>query len=191
MDQSEQHLRLEMERLHHECFGWALACCRQNREEAAETLQTVYLKVLEKRAKFEGHGEFKSWLFGVIRRTASERRRKEWRRTEVMTRFQESPLSTTAEEIPDPSDHAHSHERTEQFRALLAKLPDRQREVLHLVYYHDLTITEAAKSMEVSVGAARKHYDRAKRRLGQLLSDTNESPDCRNRSLQDPITDGN
>lgn len=191
MDQSEQHLRLEMERLHHESFGWALACCRHNREEAAETLQTVYLKVLEKRARFEGHGEFKSWLFGVIRRTASERRRKEWRRTVVMTHFQETPLSTKAEEIPDPSDLAHSHERTEQFRTLLAQLPDRQREVLHLVYYHDLTITEAARSMEVSVGSARKHYHRAKKRLGQLLSENDKSTDCGNQSLQDPITDGN
>jgi hypothetical protein len=40
-------LKAELEKLHQASFGWALHCCRHNRAEAEEVLQTVYLKILQ------------------------------------------------------------------------------------------------------------------------------------------------
>ncbi|MGZ3502550.1 MAG: RNA polymerase sigma factor [Gemmatimonadaceae bacterium] len=96
-------LKRELERAHADCFGWAMACCRRDRDDAEEVLQTVYLTVLDGRARAA-----------------------------------------------------------------------RQREVLQLVFYHDLTVDEAATVMGVSVGSARTHYARGKARLATLLGNSKE-----------------
>lgn len=182
----------EMGRLHPESYGWAMACCRHDAEEAADTLQTVYLKVLQSQARFEGRGEFKTWLFGVIRRTASERRRQQWRRNLALLRFAESGISTTASASDPviPSEHAASRERSDQFRALLNRLPERQRQVLHLIYYQQLSVSQAAEAMGISLGSARQHFDRAKKRLAQYWNGGTESPPFARTQPQHSATDG-
>jgi RNA polymerase sigma-70 factor (ECF subfamily) len=48
-------------------------------------------------------------------------------------------------------------------------LPTRQREVLHLVFYAELTLEDTAIALDVSVGSVRTHYHRGKKRLSVLL----------------------
>jgi RNA polymerase sigma factor (sigma-70 family) len=55
-------------------------------------------------------------------------------------------------------------------RQALGRLAVRQREVLDLVFFHGLTIEEAAQVMGVALGTARVHYQRGKRRLLALLA---------------------
>lgn len=156
MDTSE--LRAQLEQLHPVSFGWALACCSRNPMEAEDILQTAYLKVLDGRARFDGRAAFKTWLFAVIRRTAADERRRQWLRRLRLVEYR-----------PERDDLAQPAPRSEMLDTALAQLPRRQREVLHLVFYQDLTIEEAAGVMGVSVGSARTHYERGKQRLRELL----------------------
>ncbi len=128
----------------------------------------AYQKVLDGRARFEGRSSFKTWIFGVIRLTALDQRRRDWRR---WIRF--APLAE-AENRADGSaaapDRLAAFERCAEVRFALDGLAARQAEVLRLVFYHDLTLDEAAVAMGVSAGTARTHYERGKERLRRRLA---------------------
>ena len=150
-------LEHELEVLHPANFAWSLACCRRNREDAEEVLQTVYVKVLEGSARFDGHSSLKTWLFAVIRRSAAAFYRRRSIRDALLLRFFDRTDS-----VDPTSSEPHL------LRAIHA-LPQRQREILELVFYHDMTVDTAAGVMGVSAGTARVHYDRAKKRMRELL----------------------
>ena len=152
-------LEYELERLHAASFGWALGCCGRNRDDAEEVLQTVYVKVLDGKAKFGGRSSLKTWLFAVIRRTAMAQRRTRWIRNLAMLRMPP----------PEPVVQRHSDE-AKSLIAALGKLARRQREVLELVFYHDMTVEEAGAALRISAGSARVHYARGKKRLEALLA---------------------
>ena len=162
------NLHEELERLHADCAGWALACCVFDRSEADDVLQSSYLKVLDGRAVYRARSSFKTWLFGVIRRTAVEHRRRR-----AMRRFF-APKSldgvAVAHPGPDAVSQLVSTEDTARLARALGLLPSRQREVLHLVFYQELTIEESAQVLAVSLGTARTHYERGKARLRTLLA---------------------
>jgi len=167
----EVGLRLQLERVHTDCFGWAMACCGRNRDDAEEVLQTVYLTVLDGRARYDGRSSFRTWLFGVIRRTAASERRKAWLRGLLLNR----EAGSLKPEAPAPPDaEVERDSRSHSLRHALAHLSARQREVLQLVFYHDLTVDESAAVMGVTTGSARTHYARGKLRLAVLLSDAGE-----------------
>jgi RNA polymerase sigma-70 factor (ECF subfamily) len=170
MDEPEltrDELEAQLERLHEASFGWALSCSGWNDADAEDVLQTTYMKVISGRARFGGRSAFRTWLFGVIRQTAWEHARRARSHRERAERL--SLLAPAAGGETADAGVARS-ERSRVLARALAELPDRQREVLHLVFYQDLTIREAAEVMEVSLGSARVHYERGKKRLRQLLA---------------------
>jgi RNA polymerase sigma-70 factor (ECF subfamily) len=159
-------LETDLARHHRAAFGWALACCRWDRSAAEDVLQGAYLKVVDGRARFGGRSAFKTWLFGVIRRTAAEERRRR-----AIGRF--LPLARFNGKDPgaDPATQVVRAEASARLVAALKELPARQRELLHLVFYQDLSIADAAEVLGVAVGTARTHYERGKARLRQILGE--------------------
>ena len=168
MDSPE--LKDELERHHQASYGWALCCCSRDGEQAESVLQTVYLKVLEGKAKFDGKSSFKTWLFSVIRKTAADERRRNLLARLRLVKYEQSAGQSTRHEHQDET--IYRTQIHELLRQALARLPKRQREILELVFYHDLTLAEAASVTGISVGSARTHYDRGKRRLRQWLDES-------------------
>jgi RNA polymerase sigma factor (sigma-70 family) len=159
-----RNIDAELASHHQAATGWALACCQWDRSAAEDVLQTAYLKIMDGRAGFADLSQFRAFLFGVIRHTASEERRRRLVRRTVS-------LGLATDHVTDgdalaPIVRAESSARLIE---ALKQLPPRQREVLHLVFYGELTVSDAAIAMGVSVGSARVHYDRGKTRLRHLL----------------------
>jgi RNA polymerase sigma factor (sigma-70 family) len=159
-------LATEIATLHSQCFAWALACCDNRREDAEDVLQDVYVSALDNGLRFDGRSTLKTWIFGVIRHKARSHRRRERLRALLGVRHAHR-IDIPTVSVPD--DDAIAIERAERTRAALGELSPRQREVLLLVFYHDLTVEEAAGIIGCSLGSARVHYERGKKRLAKLL----------------------
>jgi len=145
--------------LHQEAFHWSRQCCGFDEDKAKDVLQLVYLKILEGKAVYSEKSLIKTWLFAVIRYTASEERKKKLDNTPL---DQINDLAYKEDEPEGPDFH----------ESMMLQLPDRQKEVLLLVFYHSMTVEKAAEIMEVSIGTARTHYDRGKKKLKDLIEKT-------------------
>jgi ACR3 family arsenite transporter len=140
--------------LHEDGYRWARQCCNYQEELSKEVMQEVYLKILNKKAQFKEQASLKTWFFSVIRYTALDHLKK-LRHDEPIDGLE------IAEE--------HVESNAKDLQLLLEQLPQQQRKVLLLVFYHDLTLEEAAEVMQVSIGTARTHYDRGKKKMSELL----------------------
>jgi RNA polymerase sigma-70 factor, ECF subfamily len=161
---NREELEAELERLHRASYAWSLSCCRGDREEAEDVLQESYLKTLDGRARYAGGSSFKTFLFGVVRRTAAEHRRRAW-----LQRLRLASWSRGHREVPAVSRSTEA--RSSRLEGALARLAARQRDVLDLVFGHDMTVEEAARALGISTGSARQHYDRGKKRLRKALEE--------------------
>ena len=104
----------------------------------------------------------------MIRKTAAEQRRRHFLRRLKLLHYERH-----AERVSHCDEAGGAIDRSQTVTALqeaLASLPQRQREVLHLVFYQELSIEQAAEAIGVSIGSARTHYARGKQRLRRKLS---------------------
>lgn len=169
-------LATTLESLHADAFGWALHCSDGDHGRAEEVLQNAYLKLVRNQLRPHGGSAFKTWWFGVIRFTAREEYRRAKFRSTFLGKWIGQLISDPTEDTaPSPSRKMELDEEGKYLRSLLSQLSPRQSEILHLVFYQDLPIAEAAEVMRISLGSARQHYERGKQRLRELYQAQPES----------------
>ena len=151
--------------LHADAFGWARHCCRGDTSMAEEVMQNAYLKCLQGKLREPDPTGLKPWWLEVIRLTALE----EWRRRQF--RWSRRILSVEDEHVDPATERIELDEEAARLQALVARLPARQGEVLHLVFYQGLSLAEAALVMRVRIGSVRRHYERGKARLREWLQE--------------------
>ncbi len=163
----DSHSPITLVESHHAAaYGWAVTCCRGNRTLAEDVLQASYLKVLSRSARFDEESSFRTWLFGVIRNTAREHRRRavmdELRLDRIFRRRVDASSAEESTGVEVELRHL--------VRSTLNAVSSRQREVLHLVFYERMTVDEAAVVMGVAAGTARRHYERGKHAMRRRLA---------------------
>ena len=133
-----------------------------------EIVQQSYLQVVEGRADLLRADDPAAFLFGVARRVAASRRRRRsiWGR---ILRLELSRTSTAAT-TTDPESAAGKNEQARRVREAMERLTGRQQELVELVFVHDMTIEQAARVLDLSLGTARTHYHRAKQKLARMLA---------------------
>ena len=141
---------------HRDAYLWARQCCSFEDELAKDVLQQSYLKILEGQAKLKDASKAKTWLFSIIRYTAIDELRKTSRVIPLLDSY-------------DPAELTEEIDETD-YEAIIKLLPDMQREVILMVFYHQMTIAQSAEILQIGLGTARTHYDRGKKKLRELIT---------------------
>jgi RNA polymerase sigma-70 factor (sigma-E family) len=105
-----------------------------------------------------------------LRQTVVNRSRSVLRRRTVATRHLNATLTQEGHE-PGADDAAVATERRRQVLGALGELSDRQREVLVLRYYLDLSEAQIAETLGISRGAVKSHASRGAAALRPLLEE--------------------
>ncbi len=132
-----------------------------SREDAADVVAEVWVKLAERRERLPRVRDPRAWLYTVTRRLAIDvlRRRR---------RSASEPLAA-AELVQSPDTAADRRADGRRAAALLAALPVRQREVVYLRHYGDCTFTEIGVIVGVTRYTAASRYRLAIHRLRRLM----------------------
>ena len=125
-------------------------------DEALDAVQDAFATAVRKRRRYRGDAPLEAWLWSIVLNSARDRRRR---------RREREPLVATAE----PAVSTNGHAADAAVRALLATLPERQRETIFLRYYADLDYATIARLLEVSEGTVGATLNAARAALRERL----------------------
>jgi RNA polymerase sigma-70 factor (ECF subfamily) len=133
-----------------------------NVDRADDLVQETLLRALANIDSFQPGTNMSAWLFTILRNLFRSEYRK--RRREVED--SDGSYAETLKSQPEQTARVEFQE----FRNALAKLPSDQREALILVGASGFSYEEAAEICGCAVGTIKSRVNRARTRLGQLLS---------------------
>lgn len=143
-----------------------------NREEAEDVLQEVFLQVWRKAADFdENRGRPFTWLVTLGRSRGIDR----LRTLAVRERVAEASAREVIEEISDAAGDAFRSEQRGLVNDALAKLPDDQKRPLMLAYFDGLTQSEIATRLGTPLGTVKTRMRTGLIKLRELLAGKGES----------------
>jgi RNA polymerase sigma-70 factor, ECF subfamily len=144
-------------REHGSRFRRVAAAILGSAEAAEDVVQEAFASAVAKRGSFRGSGATSAWIWRIVVNGALSRRR----RGRLERRLAERLRPVGAE--PGMSDGS--------FRALVARLPERQRAALFLRYYADLDYAAIAEILAVRPGTVGKLLHDARASLRAALGD--------------------
>lgn len=138
-----------------------------NREEAEDVLQEVFLQVWRRAADFdENRGRPFTWLVTLGRSRAIDRLRALASRQRVAV----AGAREASEQVSDAASDAIRSEQRGLVNIALAQLPDEQKRPLMLAYFDGLTQSEIAMRLGAPLGTVKTRMRTGMMKLRELLA---------------------
>lgn len=129
--------------------------------EAADLVQEVFLIASRRRATFDGSAAPYTWLYGILRNLARDRRKKQTRRARL------TPVDDRR--TSDPERLLTAERDRARVRAAVRGLPDEHREVVALYYLDEVPVAEVAERLGVPPGTVKSRLFKARAALRRVL----------------------
>jgi len=138
------------------------------KEDVDDVVQEVFLKAFRHLPRFDpSRNRFRSWLFRITATTSIDLLKKQ----KTATKYARQ-LSRAEAAFSEPAGLAERfYHNSQELKASLQSLPERERQTVVLFYYHDLTHREIADALRIPLGTVKSRLRSAVNRLrGELLS---------------------
>ncbi len=133
----------------------------RHQADAEDVAQEVCIRLGRSISQFKGHGRFTTWLYALVLNVVRDLARKSRREAEK-GRTWSSEMSDGPSADPDASENLwHAVDR----------LPDKQRDVVILVYSEGLTHAQTADILGLAETTVSWHLHEARKSLKSLLTE--------------------
>ncbi len=153
-----------------EIYRFFRRACRTE-EDARDQCQLAFVRAYRSLERFEGRCSFRTWMFRIATNLSRNYYRDQGRRKEVSLATEQDPDGGGRRERDVPDERPGSLERMEtgemkaQLRDAVELLPPRQRTVVMLRIYHDMTFAEIAETEQITANNAKVSYCHAVKKL--------------------------
>jgi len=117
-----------------------------------DLIQEVFIAIHGKLHTLENPDALRSWIYGVVRRTASNHRRAKRARGE--TRADLDGFADTASALPTPLQNTERSAEVQLLMNLLGELDEAKREIFALVEIEELSVPDAADALGIPLNTA-------------------------------------
>ena len=119
---------------------------------AEEVTQEAFIRLWTRAATYDpDRGRLSSWLLTITRRLAIDHFRLEARRPPV---WNPSNPESALEKVPDPASQSEES-RWSTLKFALTELPDEQRSVIELAFYHGMSHSQIAEYQATPLGTVK------------------------------------
>lgn len=130
---------------------------------SADITQTVFLKLLQNIHKYKFSGKFSNYLLTITINICNTEYRKNLSYTFDIDSISEKPSKE------DIDQNMNRLEEADAVKKALDNLPDAQKEVIILKYYHDLRLREIAEITNVPLPTAKSRLRQGMDKLKKIL----------------------
>jgi RNA polymerase sigma-70 factor (ECF subfamily) len=144
------------------------ACPRVGREAAEDVVAETFLAAFRSISRYDtSRPDARAWLFGIATKELARHRRTEGARYRAMARSGAPQVELEFAELVD--SHVSAEAASRALAASLAQLAARDRDVLLLVAWAELTYEQVAQTLAIPVGTVRSRLNRARRKMREML----------------------
>lgn len=130
----------------------------KSRTDAEDILQNVFLKLWKYPKSFESEIHIDKWLTAVCVNES---------KNYIKSPFKKRSFTFLEEETQSEFE---SQKNLDLFNAVMS-LPKKERAVIHLFYYEDMTVKEIAEMLKIKESAVKTRLHRARKTLKLILGD--------------------
>jgi RNA polymerase sigma-70 factor (ECF subfamily) len=145
-------------------------------ESITDMVQDVFVKAFTHLQSFSPDERFSPWIYRIAHNTFINELRRQSRFQFGLFDLDTEALFPTLIANESADTLALTHENKTRIEEALKKLPPRDREIIVLAFYEELTYEEMSDILHISLSAVGVRLHRAKTKLATLLTTNHTTP---------------